>query len=182
MKRVVPLLLLVSFAATTHAALLSDRLWAGCPIRIDTAVDGDVIAAGCEVRVDAKVDGKLRAAGGEVQVAPDAMITGGASVAGGEVTVKGTIQGDLRAAGGQVTVDATVDGDVNVAAGEFRLGPNAKIGGKLTYRAGEFTRTRERRSRRGSRAVGTARSHGIAMGSALTAAIRSPAGSGPRRS
>ena len=143
MNRIAPLLILASLAAGAHAAPLSDRIRAGCPVHVEKAVDGDVLAAGCEVRIDAKVDGTLRAAGGDVQVAPDAVITGDASLAGGEVVVKGTIQGNLRAGGGEVTIDGNVEGDADVGAGELRLGPNAKIGGKLRYRAGDFHRDPE---------------------------------------
>lgn len=140
MKRIATLLFLSCLAVSATAAQLSDRLWAGCPVTIEKAVDGDVIAAGCTVRVDSNVDGKLRMAGGEVKLGPDAVVAGNASIAGGEVTILGRIKGNLSAAGGEITIDGTVDGDADVGGGELKLGPNAKIGGKLRYRAGEFQR------------------------------------------
>jgi len=158
MKRLALLALLASLALAAGAAPISDRLWAGCPVRIDSPVDNDVFAAGCEVRVNTRIDGKLRVAGGSVEIGPDAVITGNASIAGGEVVVRGTVKGDLHAAGGEVRIDGTVEGDVRAGAGELRLGPNAKIGGKVRYRAGEFKRDENAQvangvsgSRRGSR-------------------------------
>ena len=140
MKRLALVALLASLAAAASAAPLSARIWAGCPVSIDSPVDNDVFAAGCDVRVNSRVDGKLRMAGGSVEIGPDAVIAGNAAIAGGEVVVKGTVKGDLNAAGGDVRIDGTVEGDVHAGAGDLTLGPNAKIGGKVSYRAGDFKR------------------------------------------
>jgi cytoskeletal protein CcmA (bactofilin family) len=140
MKRLALLGFLLAFAGGASADFITDRIRAGCPIHVDEPVDGDVVIAGCEAKVDARVDGKLRMAGAEVQVGPNAVVTGDASIAGAEVVVKGTVEGDLHAAGGDVRIDGTIDGDARVGAASLTLGPNAKIGGKLRYRAADFNK------------------------------------------
>lgn len=61
-------------------------------------------------------------------------------VAGGTVKVSAPVAGKLRVAGGHVTIDAPVEGNVAVSAGSLDLGPNARIGGDLTFRGGHLER------------------------------------------
>lgn len=138
-------------SARIERPVQGDLVAAGGELRIDAPVAGDVVAVGGLLRLDGKVSQNLyagggqvtlegalarnaRVAGGNVTVGPRATISGNASLAGGRVEVLGNVDGYLQAAGGRVYLDGKVAGDVTAAAGELELGPNARIGGKLTYR------------------------------------------------
>lgn len=112
----------------------------GGKVEISEPVQGSAIAAGGHVRLNAPVAASARMAGGRVEVGRDAVVGEDASVAGGSVDVNGTITRNLHAAGGHVSIDGAVGGDVSVAAGKLDLGPNARIGGKLTFHGGELNR------------------------------------------
>jgi len=99
-------------------------------------VSGDLSAAGGQLTIDAPVARNLRAAGGHVEIGSNAAIGGNVSVAGGKVEIHAPVKGDVRVAGGQVLIDSSIDGNVEAAAGKLELGPNARIGGKLSYRSG----------------------------------------------
>lgn len=128
-----------------------DLVAAGGELRIDAPVLGDLVAIGGVLRLDGKVSQNLyaggghvtlegalarnaRVAGGNVSVGPHATINGNASLAGGRIEMLGSIGGYLQAAGGHVYIDGRVDGDAEVASGQLELGPQARIGGKLSYR------------------------------------------------
>jgi cytoskeletal protein CcmA (bactofilin family) len=133
--RFLTLLALLAFGLAAQAETL-----VGCPIRIDTAVDGNLRSAGCEVTLDAPVSGNARLAGGSVEIGNSAAVAGDLSIAGGNVVVKGTVKGSLHAAGGHVLIDGTIGDDASVGAGSLELGPNARIGGKLTFRGADLAR------------------------------------------
>lgn len=140
-------------APRVGAPVKGDLVAAGGELRIDAPVSGDLVAIGGSLRIDGSVSQNLyagggqvalegaaarnaRVAGGSVSVGPRARIVGNASLAGGRVEMLGAVGGYLQAAGGRVYLDGRVEGDVDAAAGELELGPNARIGGKLTYRGG----------------------------------------------
>lgn len=111
-----------------------DALVTGGTVEIRGDIGEDVYAAGGDVRIDAHVHGNARAAGGTVTVEPSAIIDGNATLAGGNVDVYGQIGGSLQAFGGRIRIDGQVAGDVEVVSDDIRLGPGARIDGRLTYR------------------------------------------------
>ena len=120
-------------------ALAEREIRAGAHLEIDQPVADDLFAAGAHVTLAAPVAGKARLTGGEVEIdekgsAHDTVI------AGGDVSVRGRIDGDLRANGGRVTLDSQVTGDATVNAGSLKLGPNARIDGKLRFRGEDLDR------------------------------------------
>jgi cytoskeletal protein CcmA (bactofilin family) len=134
-----------------------DLLAAGCDLEVGAAVDGDAALAGGNVRLEASVGGgayvaggkvmvngpvgrNVRTAGGHVEIGPNAKVSGNVTAAGGHVAIRGAVKGYLQAAGGHVLIDGPVEGDVAAAGGEVELGPNARIGGKLSYRSENFKR------------------------------------------
>ena len=129
-----------ALAAPVHAEIrIGDRgAFIGGNVEIVEAVDGDAQGAAGSIRIDAPVAGDARLAGGRIELGTGAAIAGDASIAGGSVIVRGAIQGDLKAAGGHVTIDGPIAGNASIAAGSLRLGPNARIGGKLRYRGGSL--------------------------------------------
>ena len=124
-------------AAAETAAFGPDRFAVGGRVLQTEPVDGDVLAAGGRVLVDARIGHNVRAAGGRVEIGEKALVEGNASLAGGRIVVRGPVKGHLQAAGGRVLIDSAIDGDVFAACGKLELGPHARIGGKLTYRAQE---------------------------------------------
>jgi cytoskeletal protein CcmA (bactofilin family) len=135
-------------------AVAGDAFAAGCSVDVDAAVEGDALAAGGNVRIGAPIGQTLyaaggnltvsapigrsaRIAGGQVEIGPKAQIGGNVTVGGGDVRILGAVRGYVRAAGGRVLIDGPVDGDVLATSGTLELGPNARIGGKLTYASRE---------------------------------------------
>ena len=141
MRRIALLLTCLALAGAAAADETTfGSIWIGGAVSISEPVDGPVHAAGGTVAVTAPVKGTVRIAGGTVRLGSDAVISGDAMLAGGNVAVDGAIKGELSAAGGQVRINGAVDGDATVAAGTLDLGPDARIGGKLTFRGGNLRR------------------------------------------
>lgn len=142
MKRIVALFACLAFAGGAFAqeATVGRSLWIGGDVEISQAIDGPVHAVGGTVTVTAPVNGSVHIAGGKVELGSAATVSGDTSLAGGEITVDGSIKGELAAAGGEVRINGPVTGDASVAAGTLELGPDARIGGKLTFRGGELHR------------------------------------------
>jgi cytoskeletal protein CcmA (bactofilin family) len=109
----------------------------GGDVTVGGSVGRNLFAAGGQVRLEGAVDGDARVAGGTLRVAPGARVRGDAALAGGSITVDGTVDGDLDAYGEDVVLNGSVDGDVRLGGDEIRLGPGARIGGKLYYRSGD---------------------------------------------
>ncbi len=114
-----------------------DVVVTGGTVEIRGEVSEDVYAAGGDVRVDARVGGDARAAGGSVSIERRAEVQGNGTFAGGSVDVDGRIGGALQAFGARVAVDGEVGGDAEIAAESIRIGPDARIGGRLVYRSPE---------------------------------------------
>jgi cytoskeletal protein CcmA (bactofilin family) len=114
-------------AAESHGAekallesdLAADHYAAGCPVRSDRPVKGDVFLAGCSVDVQAAVDG-------------DALL------AGGDLRIGAPIGQSLYAAGGDLKVDSSVGRNARVAGGKIEIGRQAQIGGNLTAGGGDI--------------------------------------------
>src|SRR5262245_12021778 len=107
----------------------------GGDITVDTSVGRNLFAAGGDVRLTGEVGGDARLAGGTVHMATESRVNGDAALAGGTLTAEGAIDGDLTAYGERIFVDARVGGDVELAGDDLRLGPNARIDGKVVYRS-----------------------------------------------
>lgn len=131
-----------------------DAFLAGGRSQVDGRVDGDVVitggtvevrgevaedvyAAGGEVRIDALISGDARAAGGTVSLERRAEVRRNATLAGGNVDVAGRVGGSLQVFAGRVNLDGEIGGDAEVAAESIRVGPDARIGGRLRYRSPE---------------------------------------------
>ena len=111
-----------------------DALVTGGTVDVRGEIGEDVYAAGGDVRIEATVRGNLRAAGGSVSLEPGSSVAGNATLAGGNVDVYGKVGGGLQAFGGRIRLDGEVAGDVEAASDNVRVGPDARIGGRLLYR------------------------------------------------
>lgn len=109
----------------------------GGDVTVRGAVGRNLYAAGGEVRLEGSVDGDARVAGGNLSIEPGAGIGGDAMLAGGNIAVDGSVGGDLTAFGDRIELNGRIDGDVRLAGGRLRLGPDARIGGRVSYRSGD---------------------------------------------
>ena len=82
---------------------------------------------GAEVRIDRAVDGDLIAAAGRIQI--EQPIAGDAILGAGSLELMAPVGEDLRAAGGFVTVGNRVRGEVMIVAGRIAFTPGADIHG-----------------------------------------------------
>lgn len=109
----------------------------GFSVEVEMPVAQDLYATGGSVTIRGPVGSDLTAAGFSVRTAAE--IGGNARLAGGSVVVDAPVRGSLTATGGEVKLNATVEGDMLVETGKLTLGPDARIGGRLTYSAPEAT-------------------------------------------
>ncbi len=108
----------------------------GGDVSISGSVGRNAYAAGGDVRIEGEVEGRLRAAGGTVQLLRSARVKGNATLAGGSIVVDGEVGERLRAFGESIAINGTVGGDVEVAGESIRIGPDARIDGRVEYRSG----------------------------------------------
>lgn len=111
-----------------------DLVVAGAELQIAGTVGHDLYAAGRRVRLEGAVTDNARVAGNEVIVARVAHFGGGLSLAAQRVEFDGQARGYLSAAAATIRINGQVDGNVDVAGGDLELGPQAVIGGRLTFR------------------------------------------------
>lgn len=108
----------------------------GGDVVVSGPIGRNLFAAGGDVRIEGDVDGRVRAAGGKVRVTGSARLEGSATLAGGTIEVDGEVGGNLRAFGDTIIINGGVDGDIEVAGDNIRIGPDARIGGRVEYRSG----------------------------------------------
>lgn len=134
------------------ADVAGDVIAAGGQVSIERRVRGDVLAAAGNLVIRADVGDDVRVAGGNVSlsgavadeavvaggrvlIAPTAKVGGRARLAGGNVHVAGSIAEGLKAAGSRIVISGHVAGAAELYAEEIEIGPDAVIGGGLSYRS-----------------------------------------------
>ena len=108
----------------------------GGEVTVSAPIGRNVYLAGGDLRIESVVYGKVRAAGGKIRIAQDALIEGNATLAGGSIEVDGGVGGNLRAFGESIVINGAISGDLELAGEKIRIGPDARIAGKLEYRSG----------------------------------------------
>lgn len=116
-------------------SVAQDAHAAGFDVDVDATTGGDLYVMGFSVRLRGPVGDDLTALGFSVRVGSEAQIAGNARLVGGRVILDGPVLGALAAAGGKVTLNSEVSGDVLLAGETLVFGPDARIGGTLTYSA-----------------------------------------------
>jgi hypothetical protein len=114
-----------------------DAVAAGFDVDIDAPVGEDLYATEFSVEVEQPVGGDLSASGFNVRLHKDAEVAGNARLMAGTLTLDSPIEGALVAAGGSIEVNGTIAGDARLTAGSLKFGPDARIGGTLSYFAPE---------------------------------------------
>lgn len=120
---------------TVAGRIAGDLLAAGGDLDLRAAVDDDARLAAARMHVDAPVRDHLVAAAGSITLGPQTTVGGHAWLAGHDVSVAGRVRGPVRVLAETVTLDGRIDGPVEVTAATLRIGPDARIGGDLHYRA-----------------------------------------------
>ena len=108
---------------------------AGGDVTIAGTVGDNLFVGGGIVAVEGAVGDDLFATGGTFRLREGARVGGDAFITGGTVELFGDIAGDLWVAGGTVVLTGTVNGNVHSRGGTLQIGPRARIGGALEYRA-----------------------------------------------
>lgn len=108
---------------------------AGSMVNVMGPVGHALRVAGSQVTINSVVEGDVMAAGGMVYILPTAVIKGDLYLASGSAIIEGKVMGNIKAVGGEVALRGEVGKDVYVESEGLALGPQAKLDGKLTYKA-----------------------------------------------
>ncbi len=108
----------------------------GGDVTVSAPVGRNLYVAGGDLRIESVVYGKLRAAGGKIRIAREAQVDGNVSLAGASIEVDGGFGGNVRARGESIVINGAIAGDVDVAGESIRIGPDARIVGKVEYHGG----------------------------------------------
>ena len=120
-------------SASTRGATSGDLHIAGFDVSVSAETTQDLYAAGATVVVRGAVGEDLTAVGFSVRTEPTSEARGNARLVANTITVEGPVLGALTATGSDVILNAPVSGDVRIMAGAITFGPEATIGGALTY-------------------------------------------------
>ncbi len=131
-------------SVSARGAAQGDLHVQGFDVSVNADVAEDLYAIGATVVVRGTVASDLTAAGFSVRTERGAATAGNARLAGNSVTIEGPVAGALTVAGRDVILNAAVDGDMQVLAGSLSFGPDAVVGGTLTYRSGDKISVPER--------------------------------------
>ena len=120
-------------SSATRGATSGDLHVAGFDVSVSAETAQDLYAAGATVVVRGDVGEDLTAIGFSVRTEKTSETRGNARLLGNTITVEGAVSGALTATGADIILNAPVAGDVRLLASEITFGPEASIGGALTY-------------------------------------------------
>lgn len=126
-----------AFSAELGGRVGGDLHATGFDVEIDSQVGADLYAAGFSVDVGGPVGSDLTVTAGDFSLKEGASVTGNARIFAGAATLDAPISGTLVAKAGSLKLNGTVAGDAELMAGHITFGPDARIGGTLTYLARE---------------------------------------------
>lgn len=139
---------------TVEAPVTNDLVAAGGDIIVDNSVSGNILAAGGTLRIRGESGGSVRVAGGNVvidgNVGRDLVVAGGSVtitktatvagdllIAGGELIMQGNVNGRAAINGGNARIEGAIGKQVDANVGQLYIGPQAVIGGNLSYSSPE---------------------------------------------
>lgn len=126
---------------TVDQPVSGDVLTAAGSVSIRSAVGDDLRAAAADVDIQSTVAGEVHAVGANVLLSRTAVVAKDATLAGATVTVDGTVDGRLWIYAKKAVLNGRVAGDVRIVAEQIGIGPQANVGGSLSYDAEDFTRS-----------------------------------------
>lgn len=125
---------------TVSGPVGGDLLVAGGTIKVTGEVKGSVRAIGGTIDLEGKVGRNVVLVGGTLTIGSAADIVGEVIAIGGTLVTAGHVGKSLDSWGGSVLLNGRVDGAARIRTGDdcrtepcVTLGPNAVIGGNLTY-------------------------------------------------
>lgn len=107
----------------------------GFDVTVNANAAGDLYVAGASVLVQSRVSEDLTAAGWSVRTSEGSETAGNARLFGRTVTIEGPVTGALLVTAQDVILNAPIAGDARIMAQSVSFGPEAIIGGTLTYAA-----------------------------------------------
>ncbi len=110
-----------------------DLFAAGAMVTVSGYVGDDVRVAGSQVLISGTIEGDLFAAGAMVTVLPGAEIKGDVYSGAGNLVIDGKVAGNVVASGGEVFIRGEIGNSSMLWADSVRVGPDAKIAGRLVY-------------------------------------------------
>lgn len=125
------------FSAELGGKVEGDLHATGFDVEIDSQVGADLYAAGFSVDVGGPVGSDLTVTAGDFSLKDSASVAGNARIFAGSATLDAPISGALLAKAGALELNGTVAGDAELTVGHITFGPEARIGGMLTYLARE---------------------------------------------
>ncbi len=126
-----------AFSAELGGRVEGDLHATGFDVEIESQVGADLYAAGFSVDVGGPVGSDLTVTAGDFSLKDGASVAGNARIFAGAATLDAPIAGALMAKTGSLELNGSVAGDAELTAGHITFGPQAKVGGTLTYRARE---------------------------------------------
>ncbi len=128
---------MAGFSATLSQQAAGDVHASGFSVDVGAPVGGDLYALGFSIDVASRVSEDVTAAGANITLTREATVGGNARLLGGSVEVKAPVSGSLVASAGTLTVESAIAGDARLTSGKLSFGPDAHVGGTLTYSAPE---------------------------------------------
>lgn len=101
---------------------------------------GDIKAGGGNIALENSASGDVNIGAGSIRIIRGVTIGRDLGIAGGDVVMHANVRGKADIFAGNLDLDGTIARDVNINienAKNVRVGPNARIEGKLTYKSSE---------------------------------------------
>ena len=108
----------------------------GGEVDVTGSIGRNLYAAGGDLQIEGEVEGTVRAAGGKIRVERGARLRKDVSLAGGSVEVEGDVGEDLEVYGESIVINGVIGGDLRIAGEDIRIGPDARVAGRLEYKSG----------------------------------------------
>ena len=126
-----------TFIAARNAVALGssqgDLHVTGFDVSVSADAAKDLYALGATVVVRGRVAEDLTAAGVSVRTESSSETRGNARLFGNTLTIDGPVAGALMVTGRDVILNAPIQGDARIIASSLSFGPEAVVGGTLTY-------------------------------------------------
>ncbi len=110
-----------------------DLFAAGAMVTISGNVGDDVRVTGSQVLISGTIEGDLFIAGAMVTILEGAEVKGDVYTGAGNLVIDGKVAGNVVASGGEVSIRGEIGNSSMLWADNVKVGPDAKIAGKLVY-------------------------------------------------
>jgi cytoskeletal protein CcmA (bactofilin family) len=123
-----------SVVVSSSGVIEGDLITAGANVAIDGQVQGNVRAAGASIQLNGAVGRNVLGAAHDIQLGSSGRVGGNMIGAAENVTLAGDVAGSLSGAG-NFDLQGNIGRGAELALESLTVGPQARIGGSLTYYA-----------------------------------------------